>query len=119
MRILVAWGSKHGGTSGISRVLAEEFERHSFGVTPRPARDVHDIAGFDAVTSGGPTRTPMLEGVFDQIAAGDAVLDRTKAESMYASHVPLGRIGEPDEPRLPRSDKAPPHSSRSAASAAL
>lgn len=49
------------------------------------------------VVCPGPTRTPMLEGVFDQLTAGSTGLDRTQAESMYASHVPLGRIGEAGE----------------------
>lgn len=49
------------------------------------------------VVCPGPIRTPMLEGVFDQLAASRPDVDRAKAESMYASHVPLGRIGEPDE----------------------
>jgi NAD(P)-dependent dehydrogenase (short-subunit alcohol dehydrogenase family) len=49
------------------------------------------------VVCPGPIRTPMLEGVFDQLAASQRDIDRAKAESMYASHVPLGRIGEADE----------------------
>ncbi|HEX2567981.1 MAG TPA: SDR family NAD(P)-dependent oxidoreductase [Polyangia bacterium] len=49
------------------------------------------------VVCPGPTRTPMLEGVLDQLVAGNTGLDRVQAESMYASHVPLGRIGEAGE----------------------
>lgn len=41
----------------------------------------------------GAFRTPMLEGVFDRIAPGDAAT----AEAGYAQWVPLRRIGRPEE----------------------
>jgi NAD(P)-dependent dehydrogenase (short-subunit alcohol dehydrogenase family) len=51
------------------------------------------------VVCPGPTRTPMLEGVFDRLAAGHPELasDRAAAEALYAARVPLGRIGEAEE----------------------
>jgi NAD(P)-dependent dehydrogenase (short-subunit alcohol dehydrogenase family) len=49
------------------------------------------------VVCPGPTRTPMLEGVFDQLAATQPGVDRARAEAMYAALVPLGRISEADE----------------------
>jgi NAD(P)-dependent dehydrogenase (short-subunit alcohol dehydrogenase family) len=51
------------------------------------------------VVCPGPTRTPMLEGVFDRLVTGhpEVVHDRAHAEALYAARVPLGRIGEADE----------------------
>jgi NAD(P)-dependent dehydrogenase (short-subunit alcohol dehydrogenase family) len=70
------------GLHGLSRTAAVEYGGRGVRIN---------------VVCPGPTRTPMLEGVFDQLAAGRADVDRAKAESMYASHVPLGRIAEADE----------------------
>jgi NAD(P)-dependent dehydrogenase (short-subunit alcohol dehydrogenase family) len=67
---------------GLSRTAAVEYGRHGLRIN---------------VVCPGPTRTPMLEGVFDQIAAAQPGVDREKAESLYAAHVPLGRIAEADE----------------------
>ena len=50
------------------------------------------------VVCPGPTRTHMLEGVFDQIAAAQPDGgDRARAEAAYAALVPQKRIGEADE----------------------
>jgi NAD(P)-dependent dehydrogenase (short-subunit alcohol dehydrogenase family) len=51
------------------------------------------------VVCPGPTRTPMLDGVFDRLVSGHPELarDAAAAEALYAAHVPLGRIAEADE----------------------
>jgi NAD(P)-dependent dehydrogenase (short-subunit alcohol dehydrogenase family) len=73
-------------------------ERVLFVAADRTAATEYGARGVRInVVCPGPTRTPMLTGIFDQLAAGNTDFDRTKAESMYASHVPLGRIGEADE----------------------
>ena len=53
MRVLVAWGSKLGGTEEIGRTIAEELRRAGHEVTARPARELHGIAGYDAAVIGG------------------------------------------------------------------
>lgn len=53
MRILVAWGSKHGGTEGIGHLLGEALARAGHGVTTQPAREVRTLDDVDAVVLGG------------------------------------------------------------------
>jgi menaquinone-dependent protoporphyrinogen oxidase len=53
MRVLVAWGSKRGGTEGIARILGEELARAGFDVTTRAAAEVRNVAGYDAAIIGG------------------------------------------------------------------
>lgn len=53
MRILVTWGSKHGGTEGIARMLSDALQAHGFQVVAAPAYAVSDLEGFRAVIVGG------------------------------------------------------------------
>ncbi len=53
MRILVTWGSKHGGTEGIARILGDALEVHGYTVVTVSARDVTKVDGFDAAIIGG------------------------------------------------------------------
>jgi len=53
MRILVTWGSKHGGTEGIGHILGEALARAGHAVSTRPAREVRGLEGVDAVVVGG------------------------------------------------------------------
>lgn len=53
MRVLVTWGSKHGGTEGIGRILGEALETHGFDVVMASVDEVNDLRGFEAVIVGG------------------------------------------------------------------
>jgi len=53
MRVLVAFGSKRGGTAGLARMIADALTEQGCEVLVTPARDVHDIAGVDAVIIAG------------------------------------------------------------------
>lgn len=53
MRVLVTWGSKHGGTEGIGRTLAKALEGHGLEVVAAPVGGVRKLDGFDAVLVGG------------------------------------------------------------------
>lgn len=53
MRVLVTWGSKHGGTAGIGRVLANALAAHGFEVVSAPVEEVPSLAGFHAAIVGG------------------------------------------------------------------
>ncbi|MBX3246617.1 MAG: hypothetical protein KF901_05485 [Myxococcales bacterium] len=53
MRILITWGSPHGGTEGIARILGEALDAAGFDVTLRSAEQGRGIDGFDAVLVGG------------------------------------------------------------------
>ena len=53
MNILIVFGSKRGGTAGLARMLADALAQHGFNVTVYPARDVHEVAGCNAVIVAG------------------------------------------------------------------
>lgn len=52
-RVLVAFGSKSGGTAGLATMIAEELHGAGADAIVSPARDVHDLTGFDAVIVAG------------------------------------------------------------------
>ncbi len=53
MRVLVAYGSKMGGTKGIAEMVGTELEGNGFHVDVIPARAVRDVASYDGVIVGG------------------------------------------------------------------
>lgn len=53
MRVLVTWGSEHGGTEGIGHTLAEALEARGHEVTAVKAREAPPVGAFDAVIVGG------------------------------------------------------------------
>ncbi|HEX7843463.1 MAG TPA: flavodoxin domain-containing protein, partial [Kofleriaceae bacterium] len=53
MRVLVTWGSKHGGTEGIAQMIAAALRDAAIDVELRAAREVATVAGFDAAIVGG------------------------------------------------------------------
>lgn len=52
-RVLIAYGSKMGGTAGIAGMLAETLRSHGLSVDEQPAAAVSDLSGYDAVLVGG------------------------------------------------------------------
>jgi menaquinone-dependent protoporphyrinogen oxidase len=55
MRVLVTWGSKHGGTAGIGRILGDALEAHGFDVVAASAssNEVGTLEAYNAVIVGG------------------------------------------------------------------
>jgi menaquinone-dependent protoporphyrinogen oxidase len=53
MRVLIAYGSKRGGTAGLARMIGDEFARAGFVVDVRPARQVGSVADADVVVIAG------------------------------------------------------------------
>jgi menaquinone-dependent protoporphyrinogen oxidase len=53
MRVLVTWGSRHGGTEGIARRIADALRAANVDVELRAGREVDTIAGYDAAIIGG------------------------------------------------------------------
>ena len=53
MRVLVTWGSKLGGTTGIAEQIADVLRREGREVVALPAASVRSLAGVDAVIVGG------------------------------------------------------------------
>jgi len=53
MRVLVAYGSKMGGTKGLAEMVGAELEANGFRVDVMPARSVSDPATYGAVVLGG------------------------------------------------------------------
>lgn len=53
MAVLVAYGSKRGGTAGLADMVADALRQEGFTVEVAPARSVRSVAGYDAVVVGG------------------------------------------------------------------
>jgi len=53
MRVLIAYGSKRGGTQGIAERVGEAIARRGVDVTVRAVEDVRSVAEYDAVVVGG------------------------------------------------------------------
>jgi menaquinone-dependent protoporphyrinogen oxidase len=53
MRVLVAYGSKRGGTQGLAQQVADGLRTAGFAVDVCPVDDSRDLSGYDAVIVGG------------------------------------------------------------------
>jgi menaquinone-dependent protoporphyrinogen oxidase len=53
MRVLVAYGSKRGGTAGLAGMLGDELRAAGADVVVADARRVQGVSGYDAVIVGG------------------------------------------------------------------
>jgi menaquinone-dependent protoporphyrinogen oxidase len=53
MTILVAYGSKRGGTEGLANMIGDELLAEGFTVEVAPARAVRSVRDYDAVILGG------------------------------------------------------------------
>jgi menaquinone-dependent protoporphyrinogen oxidase len=51
-RVLVTFASKHGSTAEIADAVADELGRHGLEADCRPAGEVKDVSGYDAVVLG-------------------------------------------------------------------
>jgi menaquinone-dependent protoporphyrinogen oxidase len=53
MPVLVAYGSKRGGTKGLAEMVAEALRDEGFTVDVSPARQAKNLDGYDSVIVGG------------------------------------------------------------------
>jgi menaquinone-dependent protoporphyrinogen oxidase len=53
MPVLVAYGSRRGGTEGLSRMVADGLREGGLSADVVPARRVRSLGGYDAVVVGG------------------------------------------------------------------
>ena len=53
MKVLVAYASRHGSTKGIAERVAQSLTNRGIEVTLKPAKQVQDVAEFDAFVVGG------------------------------------------------------------------
>lgn len=53
MRVLIAYGSKRGGTAGLSRMIGDEFAAAGLDAVVAPAGEVRDVDEFGAVVIAG------------------------------------------------------------------
>jgi menaquinone-dependent protoporphyrinogen oxidase len=51
--VLIAFGSTRGGTAGLASMIGDALTASGCAVTIAPARDVHDLDGFDVVIVAG------------------------------------------------------------------
>ena len=94
-RVLVAYGSKMGGTAGIAQKIAETLTERGFDVTLQPAGKAKPRQGFDAAVVGS--------ALYAFRWRGEAVRLLRRLQRAGASHVWLfhsGPLGEEaDEPQ--------------------
>ena len=53
MEVLIAYGSKRGGTAGLAEMIGQELAASGVQVTVVPAREVQSIGAADAVVVAG------------------------------------------------------------------
>ena len=53
MRVLIAYGSKRGGTAGLAEMIGQELTEAGLQTVVKPARGVKSLDGFDAVVIAG------------------------------------------------------------------
>jgi menaquinone-dependent protoporphyrinogen oxidase len=53
MRVLVTWGTEHGGTEGIARIIGEQIRSDAVDVDLVPANQTRGLEPYDAVIIGG------------------------------------------------------------------
>jgi menaquinone-dependent protoporphyrinogen oxidase len=53
MRVLVAFGSKRGGTGGMADMIGDAFREAGWETIVSPAKGIYDLAEFDAVVVAG------------------------------------------------------------------
>jgi menaquinone-dependent protoporphyrinogen oxidase len=53
VRVLIAFGSKRGGTAGLAQMIVDELAAAGVEAVAQPARRVRDLDGFDAVIVAG------------------------------------------------------------------
>lgn len=53
MQVLVAYGSKRGGTAGLAKMIGDELAAAGLQSVVQPARAVRSLDGFDAVVVAG------------------------------------------------------------------
>lgn len=53
LNVLVAYGTTHGSTEGIANMIADTLRSEGLRADVRPAAEVRDVAGFDAIVLGG------------------------------------------------------------------
>lgn len=53
MRVLIAFGSTRGGTAGLATMIGDALTEAGYEAIVRPAKEVRDLAGIDAVIVAG------------------------------------------------------------------
>ena len=63
MQVLIAYGSKRGGTAGLAEMIGDELAAAGLKTAVKPAREVRSLDGFDSVVIAGAlyaTVTPAI-----------------------------------------------------------
>jgi menaquinone-dependent protoporphyrinogen oxidase len=53
VQVLIAYGSKRGGTAGLAEMIGDELTAAGLETVVKPARDVRSLDGFDSVVIAG------------------------------------------------------------------
>ncbi|QES47063.1 flavodoxin [Streptomyces venezuelae] len=100
-RVLVAYGTKHGGTAGIAEQIGRTLSEDGLEAVVLPADGVRDVRGYDAVVLGGALYAGHWSGKAKRCAERNAESLRHRPVWLFSSG-PLDRSAEErDIPPVP------------------
>jgi menaquinone-dependent protoporphyrinogen oxidase len=95
MRALVTVSSKHGGTEGIGRTIAEVLEADGIDVDVTPPAGVGSVDGYDAVVVGSALYMGRWMGQAREFIQGHSDALRGRPVWLFASGPVTGVLGDP------------------------
>lgn len=85
MAVLVAYGSKRGGTEGLAKMLADDLRAEAVSVEVAPANQVRSTRGYDAVVVGGALYVARWHGHARRLVKRNAQDLRQKPTYLFSS----------------------------------
>ncbi len=85
MRVLVAHGSRMGGTTGIAETIVETLRQQGLEAEMRAAGAIKDVAGYDAVIVGGALYAKRWHKDARHLVKKNAAILKTKPVWLFSS----------------------------------
>jgi len=98
MRVLVAYGSKNGGTAGLAQMIGQELTASGFTAEVVPAAEVRGLDGYDAVVLAGALYAARWHRDARRFARRHATALRVRPLWLVSSG-PIGPSADGPEPR--------------------
>ena len=105
-RVLVAYGSRNGGTAGIAETIGQALRARGFDVTVHAARTVRDVGSFDAVVLGGALYMSRWHADAVRFARRHARALRDRPVWLFSSGPVDASAEEHDIPPVPGAERA-------------
>lgn len=105
-RVLVAYGSKNGGSAGIAETIGQALRAQGLDAEVRPAAKVRDVALYDAVVLGGALYMSRWHGDAVRFARRHARVLRGRPVWLFSSGPLDSSADEHDIPPVRAADRA-------------